>query len=244
MAAEGSFIHLQAVLHQHPDVERLDQAAAPGVALLHGDDFLDVLDVAAERRELLDRRIALGGQISRQLLQVLRQVFALGTRQKPRQIGGVCVQQSADLSEPGALGFLDALREETRRDIDAVEHIADVVQYVGRHLGHAGVPRGDQQLLVDLLELLVRLAALGDVLNDRDCPERLPHGTDEPPGTGESGARRAIRPDDDELGVAHFVPAQRARQGSLIGGHRRGAVCAKHVGGEGVGVTGEGGRIA
>src|SRR5207237_986677 len=81
----------------------LDQAAAPGVALLHGDDFLDVLDVATKRRELLDRRIALGGQISRQLLQVLRQVFALGTRQKPRQIGGVCLQQRAHLSEPGAL---------------------------------------------------------------------------------------------------------------------------------------------
>src|SRR5205085_1245959 len=80
VAAEGSFIHPQAVLHQRPDVERLDQAAAPGVALLHGDDFLDVLDVATKRRELLDRRIALGGQISRQLLQVLRQVFALGTR--------------------------------------------------------------------------------------------------------------------------------------------------------------------
>src|ERR1700688_4483561 len=49
---------------------------------------------------------------------------------------------------------LAALVLETCRDIDAVQDIADVVQYVGSDLGHACLARGDHELLVYPFEFL------------------------------------------------------------------------------------------
>src|SRR6185437_4825047 len=49
VAAESAFVHAQAVLDQQAHVERVGNAAALRIALLHGDDFLDVLDVGAQR---------------------------------------------------------------------------------------------------------------------------------------------------------------------------------------------------
>src|SRR6516225_11665290 len=70
VAAEGAFVHAQAVFRQHAYVQRIGDAAAFGVALLHGDDFLDVLDVGTQRRQLRDAGVTLGAQLVRELLQV------------------------------------------------------------------------------------------------------------------------------------------------------------------------------
>ncbi len=93
MTAEGPLVHPQAVLDQRADVDHVGHAAAARVALLHRDDFLDVLDVAAQRRQLRAGRITLGDELGRQLLQVHRQVPALRTRQESRQVGRVLAQE-------------------------------------------------------------------------------------------------------------------------------------------------------
>src|SRR5580658_9885831 len=102
MTAEGALIHSQAVLDQHANVECIDYATASGVALLHRDDFLDVLDVAAQRRQFRGRCITLDDEVRGKLLQIGRQVLTVSTRQEGRQIVRVLAQQRSGPREPGA----------------------------------------------------------------------------------------------------------------------------------------------
>ncbi len=82
-------------------------------------------------------------------------------------------QERSDPFQSGALRFPDALGDHARRNVDAVEHVADVVQDVRGDLGHARLPRGDQQLLVHALELLFGQSPLGDVFDHRESTEWL-----------------------------------------------------------------------
>ena len=148
-----------------------------------------------------------------------------------------------DLPEPGALGLRDALRDQAGRDIHAVQHVADVVQHVGGHFGHAGLAGRDHQLLVYVLELLFSEAAFGDVLDHRHGAECLSGRTDEPARAGERGTHGAGGCDDHELGVADAVTAQRPRQRTLLGGDRRRAIQPIDMRGDRVGAAGEGGRV-
>src|SRR5580704_12022261 len=59
MTAEGTFVHPQAVLDQSANVDHVGHATAARVALLHRHNFLDVLDVTAQLRELCNGHIAL-----------------------------------------------------------------------------------------------------------------------------------------------------------------------------------------
>ena len=52
------------------------------------------------------------------------------------------LQQRCHLTETGDLGAPQIVGDDAGRDIDAVEHIADVVQDRGGDLGHAGIARG------------------------------------------------------------------------------------------------------
>jgi hypothetical protein len=181
MTAEGPLIHPQAVLDQHANVERIDYATASGVALLHRDDFLDVLNVAAQRRQFRGGCITLADEIRGKLLQIGRQVLTLSTRQEGHQVVRVLAQQRSGPREPGALRFLDALCDQACRDVHAVEYVADVVQDIGGHFRHARLPRCDEQLLVYLLELLFSEAPFGDVLDHRHRAECLCGRSDQPP---------------------------------------------------------------
>ena len=207
------------------------------VALLHRYDFLDVLDVAAQRRQLRAGRITFRDEIGGELLQVHRQVPALRTRQESRQVSRMFAQECSDPCQPGALRFLDALGDDTRRNIDAVEHVADVVQDVRSHLGHARLPGGDQQLLVYALEFRFGEPPLGDVFDHGESTEWLTGVTDQTPRARQHGAAYAVWPDDDELGVTHLVTEQRSRQRTILARHRCCAIRQIDLGGEGVGVA-------
>jgi len=82
----SSWIHAQAVFGEHANIERVGNAAALGVALLHRHDFLDVLDVGAQRGELCDAGIPLIEQLLRELLKVGGQVLALCAAEKRREV--------------------------------------------------------------------------------------------------------------------------------------------------------------
>ena len=138
-------------------------------------------------------RIALGDELRGELLQIDRQVPALGAREEAREIARMLAEERGNPGEPRALRFLDALGDQARRDVDAVEHIADVVQHVGGHFGHARLPRGDQQLLVHVLELLFGEAPLGDVLHHRKRAERLAGGADQALGARQRPCARRRR---------------------------------------------------
>ena len=69
-----------------------------------------------------------------------------------------------------------ALRDQAGRDVDAVQDVADVVQDVGRDLGHAGFARGGHEFLVHALEFHFLAFALGRVLNHRDGAQVWPSG--------------------------------------------------------------------
>ena len=73
------------------------------------------------------------------------------------------VDQRYRSREIGKSGRSEAIGDHGRRDIDAVKNIADVVKHTVRHLCHAGLPRGIDELFVQLGKLRFRVDALGDI---------------------------------------------------------------------------------
>ena len=67
---EGAKVHAQAVFDQVVDVDDFLDAGHFGVILLHGHDLVDVLDVPAERIQLLDRRRLVGQEMFGELGQI------------------------------------------------------------------------------------------------------------------------------------------------------------------------------
>ena len=82
MALERAGIHAQAVFDQHAHGDRLRHAAALGVALLHRDGFLDVLEIGAQLVQLSQRVLALAGKLLRQRLEVGGQLPAASSRRE------------------------------------------------------------------------------------------------------------------------------------------------------------------
>jgi hypothetical protein len=91
----------------------------------------------------------------------------------------VIADQADDLGEPGQAGLADGVLEHADRDVDAVERVADVVQDVGRDVGHPAAPRRlDQPVLHRTLQreaLLERSGPLRDRVLEVDV-ERLDVG--------------------------------------------------------------------
>ena len=179
-----------------------------------------MLDIAAQCCELRDRRIALRGHLDCELLEIYRQLPPLRPAEESGEVAGVLRQQLGDPGEAVRVRFLDALTDEARRHVHAVEDIADVVQHVGRHFRHAGLARSDQQLPVHALELLLGLPPLGNILHDHDGAERLAGRPHQTPRAGQYRAHGAIGAHDDVLRVAHLAAGHGARQRTLFAWHR------------------------
>src|SRR5215831_20119397 len=99
---------------------------------------------------------------------------------------------------------------------------------------------------MDLLELLLGTAPLGDVLHDHHGPERLVAGADQAqaPRARKHRAHRPLGCDDDVLEISDLLAAQRAVEWSLLARHGRFAIGAKDLRGYGVGGPGATPRIA
>ena len=69
------------------------------------------------------------------------------------QVRFVLAHQSDNLRQVGSFGFPEFVGNIKRRDVDAVEHVADVVQDTGGHFGHSSLTGGFQKLFVDLSSL-------------------------------------------------------------------------------------------
>ena len=83
------------------------------------------------------------------------------------------VQQLARFHEVGYFRFPDLVHHESGRDIDAVQHVADVVQHAGGDLRLAGLARGGDQSAIKGFAFRLRMLALGDVA-------KADHGADQP----------------------------------------------------------------
>ena len=60
---------------------------------------------------------------------------------KGAQVRLVLAQQCDDFGQVGGLGVPEAVGQAGGGDIDAVEHVADIVQDARRHFRHAGLTR-------------------------------------------------------------------------------------------------------
>ena len=71
-------------------------AGGAGVALLGGDDFLDVLDVGGEGLEFAEHVVALGRQMGGEIGQISRQLAAFGAGEEAGKIGGVFLEEGGE----------------------------------------------------------------------------------------------------------------------------------------------------
>src|SRR5258708_4948717 len=169
VAHEGAGVQAQAVLHQIGYRDGLGHAAQLGVALLHRHRVLDVFQVVAQRCELFERHFLIAQQLLAERGHVFR--YALAPLVIGEEFAGRRAFFLKQLGEAGyarGFGLLDALGHETGRDVDAVQDIADIVQYVGRDFGHACLARGDHELLVHPFELFRGFLAGADVAHELD----------------------------------------------------------------------------
>ena len=172
-------------------------AAELRVALLHRHGVLDVLEVVAQRRRVpraprpgrrpAARRAWRGSRGSAGRASSL-------AMKAPSSVA-LLLEQRRDLAQPRRLRLLEALGDAARRDVDAVEDVADVVQHVGRDLGHARLARCATSAACARARARGPRASLGDVLDDRDGAQRVaPSGPARPPRVGQRRARRWNRP--------------------------------------------------
>ena len=238
VAHEGAGIQAQAVLDQVGDRDGLVDAAEPGIALLHRDGVLDVLEIVAQQRELVERGALIVLQRVAERGEVLRNALAaLVVRDELTHAGALLEQQRCQARDALGLRLSDALGDEARRYVDAVENVADIVQNVGGDLRHARFARGRHQLLVHPFELQFLTPALRDVLDEGHGAQGLSLRTGEPAGDRQSGARRLrVAGRDDELEVVDGLAAQRARQRPVGPLDRRHAIGEIHIRRQRIGV--------
>ena len=188
MALQRAGRQPQGVLHQLLGLKALPHPGHPRVALLHGHDLLDVLDVGPQRGQLRQQLRLLGRQVPGQLLQIARQLPPPGVLgEKGRQIPLVLPQQRRRPGHARRLGVAHLLGHQGAGDVDAVEHVAHVVQHAGGHLRHARQARGLQQPAVGLRQPGLGLLHGRDVLGDAE-------GADDLPGLAPQGHLRGQRP--------------------------------------------------
>ena len=176
VALQGAGIEAQGVFDQLGEGECFDEAANGRVALLHRDNLFDVFDIGRKRLEFVQHFLLFAGQVFGQVAQVGGQLFAFRVLgQKGGKIGGMGVEEGDGPGKIGELGTADFVEQERAGDIDAVEDVADVVQDAGGDVSHAGLAGDIEQPAVQLLQLGLRIFAVGDVLENA-------HRTDGPAG--------------------------------------------------------------
>ena len=118
---ERVLLQAQRLLDQFPRLHRLDHPGAAGVALLGGDDLLDVLHAARQPGELGERRLLVGGQAGGEFLQVPGEELPLVVPvQVASQVVPLLVHELDRLGEPRHPGPLEPLHQRPRRDVHAV----------------------------------------------------------------------------------------------------------------------------
>src|ERR1700674_72056 len=164
MALESADVHRDRVFDQLVGMQIFKNAADFGVTLLHGDDFLDVLDVAPELIDLIKEVGVFGhqkfselGEISWELLSDLIVGEIISEITVARSKKGGCFRQF------GRLRAAQFLHHQARGDIDAVQDVSDVVQDPGRNFRHAREARSLEQLLLGMAQGLFGLAPLGNI---------------------------------------------------------------------------------
>jgi len=156
---------LQGVLDDVRHRHRLEDSRDARVGLLHGHDILDVLDVVPQVVDLRVQRLPLGDECLRQAAEVGGNHLAAGVLgQESGEVGLVLVEQRGDLGNIDGLGMAHVVADEGGRDIDAVEHVADVVEHTRGHIGHAGLAGRGEQFPVHALNLEFHAFALLDFL--------------------------------------------------------------------------------
>ena len=162
-------VHAQGIVHQALDGELFRSPGQLGIGLLHDDDLFDVIDILAQQVEFAQRCALIDDELFGQLGEVSRQVLAAGVvRHECAEVVRMLLHQRGYLAETRGLRRLDLVGHHGRGYVDAVQHVADVVQHVGGDFGHAREPRGVAELLLQLVLTFVGLDSLGDVEIDSD----------------------------------------------------------------------------
>ena len=185
----------------------------------------------AQRREFLDRLMLIRQQLLAKGGKVFRYALApIIAGHELSDLRTLLEQQSGQARNARRLRLPQALGHETRRDIDAVQDIADVVQHIGGDFGHSRLARGRHQLLVRALELHILSLALRRVLNHRHRAQGLAVRSGQPAGVRGCGARRRrVARRDHEFDVVDGLAAQRPGQWPLLPRHRSEAVRKKQI---------------
>src|SRR5690606_4941298 len=166
---EGGGVEAEGVFDEVGGVEGFEQAALHGVGLLHGDDVLDVVDVLLEGVDFGEEAVAFVDEVGAEGLDVGGELVAFGVvGDEVGQVVGVGGEEFAGLDEVGGFGVAEAVGDEGGGDVDAVEHVADVVQDAGGDLGHAGLVGGAEEFLAGLVEGFLGLAFGGDVFAEAE----------------------------------------------------------------------------
>ncbi|MCY1300300.1 hypothetical protein D9M70_498610 [compost metagenome] len=154
MPGQRTGVHAQGVLEQFADVQRLHQIVGARVGLLGGDDVLDVVDAFAQLHEFVGHALLFERDGLHQLIEVTGKQFAfLVPGQEGTEVIRVFVDQLHGLAQPLGLAGAQFAADQIGRNVDAVEHVADVVQHIGGDLGHAGLTRSVEQFALGILEL-------------------------------------------------------------------------------------------
>ena len=206
-------IQSQAILDQGGDLDGFRDPAELGVALLHRHGVLDVLQIVAQQRELLQRLSVDPAQLRTEGRQVFA-ARAVRADPRPKKAGGatsVLRQEFRQARDARCARLPDPLRDQVRRDVDAVEDVADVVQHVGGDLGHAGGARPSTSSLCTRSIHLRRFLSVTSWITATApsiCPPARPAG-ERSTASSAAGLRCGA---DDQLQVADGLAAQRARR--------------------------------
>ena len=124
-------VHFESAIHEIGGRHAFQDAGHFGVALLHGDDFFDMFDVARQFLQFLDQLFLLLAEVLRQLLKVVRQfASSLVRREEMRQVMSMILEKLGGAGQVGDLELAQPVGQDACGDIDAVEDIADVVKDV------------------------------------------------------------------------------------------------------------------
>ena len=149
MALKCSNVHRNCVFDQVMCSQIFKDAADLGVALLHRHDLLDVLDIASELIDFLEKLNVLGDKEFSQLREISRQLLPVWVcREIFGEVAVLRCQKQRGFGELRCLRPPQFLHDQTRRDVDAIQNIADVMEYARRNLGHTSQARAFEQFLL------------------------------------------------------------------------------------------------
>ena len=132
--------HGQGVLYQFRQRNNLDQTGRLGIALLPGDDLLDVPHVAGEQGQLPQHGLAFLLQVVAELGQIGQHTLSFRVAlQELRQIRRVLLEHPGQCEQVVDARFTSLAGHNRRRHVHAVQNVAHVVQDSGGDLGHAGL---------------------------------------------------------------------------------------------------------